>query len=400
MTRLRIVLGVLVVLLARTASAQLPTEPVSLGDGRVVVGADVTATFASSDPGFFNYTDYEYSALRNFRVGITAEVRATSRLQVLGEMRMDHGDQLQPFALFVRFRPWPERRFDIQAGRIPPTFGAFGRSAYGTANLLIGTPLAYQYLTSLRPDALPATSADLLRMRGRGWLSNFPLGNVAADRGLPFVNSFRWDTGVQVHGVNGLVEWTGSITTGSLSNPRVDDDNSGRQVAGRAVVRPHPAVSIGTSIARGAFLSDSLQSALNGRSVDDGVQRGFGVDAEYAYGRFLARTEALWSSWRLPVTLAGNDDESLGATSILIEGRYRIAPGVQIAARAERLGFERLDTASGPVAWEAPVRRFEIGAGYSIIRNVTLKGSWQRNLRQGGRVVDDSLWAAQIVYWF
>ena len=400
MTRLRTVLGVVVVLMARTASAQLPTEPVSLGDGRVVVGADVTATVASSDPGFFNYTDYEYSALRNVRIGVTAEIRATSRLQVLGEIRMDHGDQLQPFALFVRFRPWPERRFDIQAGRIPPTFGAFGRSAYGAANLLIGTPLSYQYLTSLRPDALPGTTADLLRMRGRGWLCNFPIGNTAADRGLPFINSFRWDTGVQVHGVNGPVEWTGSVTTGSLSNPRVDDDNNGRQVAGRAVVRPHAALSVGASVARGAFLDKSLESALNGRSAEDGVQQGFGVDAEYAHGRFLARTEALWMRWTLPVMLAGNDDESLGGTSFLIEGRYRILPGVQIAARAERLGFERLDTASGPVEWDASVRRFEIGAGYSIIRNVTLKGSWQRNLREGGRVLDDSLWAAQIVYWF
>jgi hypothetical protein len=403
MTRSPALLGVFIVLFvlsARAASAQLPTEPVSLGDGRVVVGADVTATIASSDPGFFNYTDYEYSALRNVRVGVTAEFRATSRIQVLGEMRMDHGEQLQPFALFVRFRPWPQRRFDIQAGRIPPTFGAFGRSAYGTANLLIGTPLAYQYLTSLRPDALPASTEELIRMRGRGWLSNFSLGNTAAERGLPFVNSFRWDTGVQAHGVNGIVEWTGSVTTGSLSNPRVDDDNSGRQVAGRAVVRPHASVAIGTSVARGAFLSKTLGPSLDGRPVEDGVQHAFGLDAEYAIGRFLARSEALWSHWRLPVTLAGNDDETLAGTSVLLEGRYRIFPGVQIAARAERLGFERLDAVTGPVSWEAPVRRFEIGGGYSIIRNVIIKGSWQRNLRGGGRVLDDTLWAAQIVYWF
>jgi hypothetical protein len=400
MERVRIAVAVLFVLSAQAVWAQLPTEPVSLGDGRVVVGADVTATFASSDPGFFNYTDYEYSALRNIRVGITAEVRATSRLQVLGEMRMDHGEGLQPFALFVRFRPWPARRFDIQAGRIPPTFGAFGRSAYGTANLLIGTPLAYQYLTSLRPDALPETTADLLRMRGRGWLSNFPLGNTAADRGLPFINSFRWDTGIQAHGVSGLVEWTGSITTGSLSNPRVDDDNSGRQVAGRAVVRPTPSVALGASVARGAYLSQSLERVLDGRTVEEGVQQAFGLDAEYAYGRFLARGEALWSRWTLPLTLAGNDDESLGGTSLLVEGRYRVLPGIQVAARAERLGFERLDTAAGRAAWDAPVRRFEIGAGYSVIRNVTIKASWQRNLRDGGRILDDSLWAGQIVYWF
>ena len=379
----------------------MPTEPVSLGDGRVVFGADVTATFASEDPGFFNYTDYEYSALRNLRIGVSAEVRASSRLQFLGEVRLDHGNRLQPFALFARIRPWPARRFDIQVGRIPPTFGAFGRSAYGTANILIGTPLAYQYLTSLRPDALPRTIDDLVRMRGRGWLANYPLGNTAADRGLPFVNSVRWDTGVQLHGVNGMIEWSGAITTGSLSNPRVDDDNDGRQVAGRVVLRPTPALAVGGSVARGAFLSESLEAVLlEGHRVEDGVQQAYGVDAEYAQGRFLARSEVLWSTWTLPVPLTSAEDETLGATSVLVEGRYRILPGIQLAARAERLGFERVQAPAGWLAWDAPVRRFELGAGYSVVRNVTLKASWQRNLRPGTRVPHDSLWAGQIVYWF
>ena len=383
------------------ALAQMPTEPVTLGDGRVVLGADVTVTFASDDPGFFNYTDYEYSALRNFRAGLTAEYRATARLQVLGELRMDHGDRLQPFALFARIRPWPARRFDIQVGRIPPTFGAFGRSAYGTANILIGTPLSYQYLTSLRPDALPGTTDDLIRMRGRGWLASYPIGNQSQDRGLPFVNSVRWDSGVQVHGVNGMIEWTGAVTTGSLSNPRVRDDNDGRQVAGRVVLRPAPSIAIGASAARGAYLSKSLESALGeSRNVEDGMQEAFGVDAEYAIGRFLARSEVLWSSWTLPVGLTSADNERLDATTVLVEGRYRILPGLQLAARVERLGFAELPTAAGPIAWDAPVRRIEAGIGYSIIRNITLKASWQRNLRDGGRVRRDSLWAGQIVYWF
>ena len=41
------------------------------------------------------------------------------------------------------------------------TFGAFARRTYANDNPLIGYPLAYQYLTSLRPDAVPAT-ADAL----------------------------------------------------------------------------------------------------------------------------------------------------------------------------------------------------------------------------------------------
>ena len=170
------------------AAAQvLPEEPISLAGGHVVFGAEVSATFAPEDPGFFNYTSYEFSALRNLRLGVSAEMRANDHLQVLGEVRLDQGRVLEAYGLFVRLRPWPARRFDIQAGRIPPTFGAMSRTAYGSSNILIGQPLAYQYLMSIQPDALPATNDDLLRMRGRGWLSNFPVGNSvdgpgAADR--------------------------------------------------------------------------------------------------------------------------------------------------------------------------------------------------------------------------
>ena len=126
----------------------------------------------------------------------------------------------------------------------------------------------------------------------------------------------RWDTGVQLLGVNGMDEWSGAITTGSLSNPRVDDDNDGRQVAGRAVLRPTPALAVGGSVARGAFLSRSLEGVLlDGHRVEDGVQQAYGIDAEYAQGRFLARSEMLWSTWTLPVALTSTEDETLGATS-------------------------------------------------------------------------------------
>lgn len=382
-------------------SAQVvPTEPISAANGRVIVGAEITGTYASEDPGFFNYTDYEYSGLRNLRIGLTAEVRATRRIQFLGELRLDHWDHLQPFALYVRLRPWPERRFDVQAGRIPTTFGAFGRGGYGTANLLIGVPLAYQYLTSIRADALPASADDLLQMRARGWLSTFPLGRLEADRGLPIINTVRADTGVQVHGVNGMFEWTGAITTGSLSNPRVSDDNDGRQIAGRIVARPVAALAIGASVARGAFLNRVIEESLPDVRAEDGVQRVIGVDAEYSEGRFLVRGEVIHAQWRLPNQLRDTNERDLGARSVMAETRYRIYPGVQVAARIERLAFSTLRLGNTRQAWEAPVRRLELGGSYSFTRNVTFKGSWQRNVRDGGRILEDNLLATQIVYWF
>ncbi len=131
---------------------------------------------------------------------------------------------------------------------MPTTFGMFGRSGYGSDNPLVGRPLAYGYLTSLRRDALPATTADLIRMRGRGWLASFPIGNPEAARGLPIVDADSWDTGVQARIARGAVEWVGAITQGSLGSPRLHDDNGGRALATRVVVRPTAAV--GTRAAR------------------------------------------------------------------------------------------------------------------------------------------------------
>jgi hypothetical protein len=391
----------LVTVTSSTATAQvLPEEPISLAGGHVVLGAEVTATFAPEDPGFFNYTSYEFSALRNLRLGVSTEIRANDRVQLLAEVRFDQGRVLAAYGLFLRVRPFPSRRFDIQAGRIPPTFGAMTRTAYGSSNMLIGQPLAYQYLTSVRTDALPATVDDLLRMRGRGWLSNFPIGNTAAGPGLPLVNTSRWDTGVQAHGVAGKIEWTGAVTTGSLSDPRFRDNNSGRQVAGRLVYRPSAGAAFGASASRGAWLNESLEDQIDVTERRRGQQVAVGGDAEFSAGPFLVRGEAIRSSWTIPEFGSLSLPEPLIAISTLIEGRYKIAPGLYVAARGDRLDFSAVRANRGLVEWDAQTWRFETGVGYSLTRNIIMKASWQKNGRDGGRVRKDALYAAQVLYWF
>lgn len=401
---MRLFLLLVLLAFATPATAQwLPEEPISVAGGRLVLGGEVTATVGEDDPGFFNYTSYEFSGLRNIRMGVSAELRASEHLQVLGEMRFDQGRVLEMYGLFLRIRPWPARRFDIQAGRIPPTFGAMTRTAYGSSNLLIGQPLAYQYLLSVRPDALPATTDDLLRMRGRGWLSEFPIGNIAAAPGLPMVNTSRWDTGVQAHGVTGNLEWTGAITAGSLSDPRFRDNNSGRQMAGRLVARPTPAFTFGASASRGAWLNRTIDAQLAGEDSGNHAQQlAFGGDAEFSSGPFLIRGEAIRSSWALPAiaTLNPGSPEPLVATSMLIEGRYKIAPGLYVAVRGDRIDFSRITGSTGPGTWEARTWRIEGGVGYSVTRNIQVKASWQRNDRDGGRVRQASLITGQVLYWF
>jgi hypothetical protein len=390
------------------ASAQLlPSEPIVLG--RVTISGDVSATFscASSSPdtrcgddvGFFNYTEYKHSALRMFRADLNAAIRANDRLSVLAEIRTENGENLQAYALYARLRPWTGRAFDVQIGRVPPTFGAFSRRTYPADNLLIGSPLPYQYLTSLRPDSLPANADELLQMRGRGWLSTFSVGSVEARNGVPLVSAIRWDTGVQAHATGRFVEGTFAVTTGTLANPLVSDDNAGKQVAGRVVFKPTPGLVLGASGARGPFVARTAARAA-GLEGDSGAltQTAWGADAEYSRGYYLIRFEAIVSDWRVP--MAHDEDDTLRATALTVEGRYKIVPGLYVAARGDHLGFSRVTGVTGRNGWDAPVDRVEIGGGYSVQRNLMLKLAFQHNRRAGGRTRTMSVLATQAVFWF
>jgi len=401
---LRLASMLVVVASAAAVRAQgLPSEPIALADGRVTVGGDVSATFGSPDPGFFNYTDYEHSALRLVRIDVAAAAKAGPHFSLLGEVRSENIDTLQAYALFARIRPWTGRDFDIQVGRIPPTFGAFGRRAYANDNPLIGYPLAYQYLTSLRPDALPANADELLQKRSLGWLVRYSVGAPSVDRGVPLVSAFRWDSGVQVHAGAGIFSAAAAVTAGTVSNPLFSDDNSGRQFAGRLEARPIAGLIAGTSFARGRFVSDAAVRSALGEAApsDDFRQTAWGADAEYSHGYYLVRFETIVSAWRIPAIRAPAIDEPLRAVSTSLEGRYKIVPGLYAAARVEHLGFSDLVGSTSTLPWDAPVNRVEVGTGYSIQRNLLLKISYQHNTRDGGvlqRV--ENLGAGQLVFWF
>lgn len=396
--RLALLLAVAFGVLARPAAAQvLPSSPIELADGRVTVGGNVAATIGPDDSaaGYFNYTDYDYSALRLLQIDITASARLNDHFSVLGDIRSYNANVPTPYGLYLRIRPWTSRNFDLQVGRVPPTFGAFPRRLYANDNLLIGYPLAYQYVTSLRADAIPASPDELLRMRGRGWASNFSIGNLAAASGLPLASGFQWDTGVQVHGGTDTIDLTGSVTAGSLSDPLVRDDNAGKQVAGRVAYHPVAGLIVGASASRAPFLADSALASFAGVDRASFVQNAVGADVEYSRDYYLVRFETVASRWTLPTFSA-----PLRAVGSYVEGRYKLRPGLYVAARLDHLAFSDITGTAGTLSWEAPVTRFEIGGGYSLQRNLVAKLSFQHDTRPAGRQQIANLVAAQLVYWF
>ena len=392
---------------ASVRAQALPAGPIEFADGHVTVAGDVSAGYGSDDIGaYFNYTDYDHSALRLLRVDLSAQAKANDHLAVLAEVRTENVDSVEPYALYVRVRPWKDHDFDIQAGRIPPTFGAFARRTYPSDNPLIGYPLAYQYLTSLRPDSVPASADELLRRRGLGWRDVYSYGSQTPDHGVPLVTAFRWDTGVQFHAAtaSNLVSGAVAVTVGTLSNPRFSDDNSGRQWAGRVELRPMAGLVIGGSASRGAWVADEASKAAVGvANTGQFSQTAWGADVEYSRDHYLLRNETIITGWRLPIVRQPDLPQPLRAISTSFEGRYKIVPGLYAAARFDHLGFSDVTGSTTTLPWDVPVTRLEVGPGISIQRNLLLKLAYQHNTRDGGPVFlaqHANQFAFQLVYWF
>jgi len=377
--------------------------PLVLFGGRLRVGGEVSGTIAPEDDGYFNfigYDDYGDNVLRRFRAGLSAELRLGRHAAVLGEVRSDNLRAPVVYALFLRVRPWAEKVLDLQAGIVPPVFGAFARRGYASDNPLPGLPLAYQYLTTLRVSAVPASAEELVSKRGGGWQVAYSVGAPYPGPGVPQMNAEVWDTGVQMRIGRRPISLAVSLTQGTLSYPLVDDNNDGKQLAGRLAWSPGPQLTLGVSAARGEFLAGRLTDSLPAEAGSGFDQTAFGADLEYARGYWLVRAETLWSRWTLPAldeTRIETPQDSLGA---FLEARYKLQPGLYVAGRAGHLSFSDLASVSGTETWDADVTRLEVGGGYSLHRQVLLKVAWQYNWRDGGRVRNEGLVAAQVVLWF
>jgi hypothetical protein len=407
LTRWTSVLGVALTLLGTAAGAQDDAAP-PRAPRRFSVGVEGLVSVATDDSGYFNYSSYEKSATELVRFRVDASLRLGARAALLAEGRMDNGAGPSLSAAYLRVRPFEDHAVDIQAGRIPPIFGAFGRRAYGVDNPLIGLPFVYQYLTSLRSDALPASADDLVAMKGMGWINTYPIGSAEWDAGLPLVAADEWDTGVQVRWAGERVSVAVGVTQGSQCDPRVRDDNSGKQLLGRIELRPVLGLVLGASAAQGDYVDESAVAALPEASREAShVQQAFGADAEFSSGHWLLRAEGVLSRWFVPPVEAPLVPSPLESWGLFVEARRKLRPGLYAAARFDHVGFSEL-TASPPpgsqtplvTTWEAPVTRVEVGAGLNLRRNVVLKASVQQNWRKDVAQKSDMVIAAQTHFWF
>jgi hypothetical protein len=366
------------------------------------VGGEVSASIAPEDEAFFNDTGYESNPLRRLSLTLSASLAVVHPLALLVEARAENFESIRIYALYLRLKPWAGRSFDAQIGLIPPVFGAFGRRPYGSSNPLIGYPLAYQYLTTMRNDAYPSTADDLIQARGFGWLVRYPRGSPYPGPGLPVVDGQRWDTGVQLRVGREPLQLAVAVTQGSLSYPRVRDDNDGKLISGRVQAAPVPGLVVGFSGATGPYYSDHEVGYAPpvAESRRARRQRAAGFDLEYARGHLVLRAEGIWTAWDVPAFYAPRIEDPLEARALSFEAVYRVAPGFDVAARFDRLGFSDVQGSTRRDSWDAPVSRFEGGLVYALRRGLSLKAVYQHNWRNAGPPGRPGFPAAQVVWRF
>jgi hypothetical protein len=387
--------------------AAAPPAPLDAQDlsghkiGPLTFSGEASGSLAPEDTAFFNDTGYDVFPLRMFFISLSAEIRLGGRASVLAEGVSENLDAPRVRSLYLRVRPLRDRAFDVQAGRIPPVFGSFARRAYGSSNPLIGLPLGYQYLTTLRTDAVADTSNGLLLLRGRGWLLSHPVGNRSFAPGLPLASSRFWDTGVEVRIGREPLSLGVAVTQGTLAAPRFEDDNGGRQVSARLGWVPRTGLIFGLSAARGEYADRTLMAALPADQASRTLRQvSLGADAEYSWGPWILRAEGVYSRFDLPALREPRIEAPVEALALSAEGVRRLAPGLYAAARIDHIGFSRIVGTTRTAPWDAPVSRVEAGIGWQPWRPFTVKVVYQHNWREEGYAGRQGFLAAQALARF
>ena len=277
--------------------------------------------------------------------------------------------------------------------RLAPLRGAI----YGADNPLIGYPLAYQYLTTVRPDALPRrtprTSSACARVAGGRAIRSV---RSTSRTGLPLMTAFRWDTGVQVRvGDDVAAIQCVALTNGTASDPRTRDNNGGQTDRRTRSGERMRGWCWADRRARGPYVSDEALATLRcSPPMCDRSQPALGLDVELSRDHWLVRGEAIWNQWQMP-TLAHVSMRpafsSKAATKCRQGFSWRVASTGSTSARCLLRSTVRRGMRPSRGSRQVPAT--------TSTAIFLAKLTYQHNWRDGGLIRSKGLVALQFHFW-
>jgi hypothetical protein len=310
-----------------------------------------------------------------YRLHVFVNAKVASQLDVYLESIVHEGySTLRADGAYAMWTPWANRDAHVEAGKVPWPIGTWASRSYSDKNPLVGTPLMYQYHTSLSWGAMAPGADALVANAGLGQVGLTYANNTF---GMPVVDDRWWDVGAVALGSQNKVEYTFGVMQGSPGWPvTTSDDTPGQTVLGRLGLAPTAGVRAGVSGSWGTWMPDwfsfQLPADRSPRDYHEGLVMG---DLELERGSWELRSESFLKEW----------DTSTAGT-LHLHGGYAEAKvgvgetGAWLAARYDILRFSEVTLSSGLRApWDQDVDRLETGVGYRVSRDVRVKAVFQRD---------------------
>ena len=318
-----------------------------------------------SNKTFKGFSNFDYVRARIF-----FDAQPTEKVSVFTQVLVDNS-AFQLYGAYVRLSKMGGANVNLQAGLIPNPVGLWGPRTYSDKNPLVGLPLMYLYHTALSPSAYQKTNQQLYSTRGEGYEHS----------GLPIIYDPCWNTGMEIFGSVGMVDWSVGALSGSVSAPRTQPEKDVPQLTGKLGLYFSPAFSLSFSGFAGPYIDDisifeieaseyyKLAAANDLKQTEDYLNLGGGYGAHFDYGMLEMYSEGFFTRWEHPIF------ENLDAYSVYFDARYKLAPQWYVAGRVETMRFSEHDFGGsiGKQDWDYPLNRFELGVGYRVDQAVLLK---------------------------
>ncbi|PYI91901.1 MAG: hypothetical protein DME97_11965 [Verrucomicrobia bacterium] len=322
--------------------------------------------FSGPAPGLIRTTS---DALFNPRLSLFVDAQLGDSIYVFTQTRVDRGfdpsdegAQLRLDEYAVRFTPWKDGRFNLQAGQFSTVVGTYVARHVSWENPFINAPLPYENVTAIEDMSAPYAS----------FLSVGPPAEKYEHN--PVIWGPSYATGVSVAGRLGQFDYAAEIKNASLSSrpeswpiTRMDFDHP--TVSGRIGFRPNEMWTFGFSASDGAYFRPEAKPTLPvGQDIGDFHERVLGQDISFAWHHWQLWAEFFEARFEIP----GFTDADTFA--YYLEAKYKFTPQLFGAVRWNQQFFDDVTSSYGGTApWGRDLWRADIAAGYRFTAHTQLK---------------------------
>ena len=333
------------------------------------VGDEIPAGFLEFDDDVFHAPslsldfDFQPNPHLYFHSTFRADRGFDAGTEPDGDFRFD--------TLFLQYRPLGDNRLNLQAGKFATVIGN-SVYQYGDNPFLLA-PLPYSSIVGVPTQNIEQISGQAIEDRANGLTPGI---HTNKESWSSIVWGPAYTNGIAAFGTTGKLDYAFEVkNTSSGSNPEEwefgEGDFRDPFFAGRIGYRPDAAWAFGFSFSHGPFLDADAFDQLN-PDFDRGDfdQTLASVDFRWAGGKWEVSGESFFSTY-------DRDGEDLQAFNYYLQSKYKVAPGVWVAARFGQTLTNDVATPSGGEApWSPDIQRAELATGWRITPDLVLQAQY------------------------